>query len=208
MICRFLRRTAAAALVTCSLAECALAQQPRALTWQELKDRFEAGNPSLQAGQLAIDESKADQITAYLRPNPFASVLSDQVEIFGGQPFQPFSFLLSAFSVSYLHERRGKRELRLDSARKGTEIAESQQSDLERNLLFTLRNAFVQTLQAKAVFQLVTDNLAYYDKVLAVSRARFHAGDISQVDLDRLELQRVQYETDLQNAIVALRNAK
>lgn len=208
MISRFLRRTAAAALVTCSLAECALAQQPRALTWQELKDRFEAGNPSLQAGKLAIDESKADEITAYLRPNPFASVLSDQIEIFGGQPFQPFSFLLSAFSVSYLHERRNKRELRLDSARKGTEIAESQQADLERNLLFNLRNAFIQTLQARAVFQLVTDNLAYYDNVLDVSRARFRAGDIAQIDLDRLELQRVQYESDLQNAIVALRNAK
>src|SRR5215831_4667037 len=104
MICRFLQRTAVAALVTCGLAECALAQQPRALTWQELKDRFEAGNPSLQAAKLAINESKADEVTAYLRPNPFASVISDQVQIFGGQPLQPFSFLLSSVSVSYLHE--------------------------------------------------------------------------------------------------------
>jgi outer membrane protein, heavy metal efflux system len=79
---------------------------------------------------------------------------------------------------------------------------------LDRTLLFTLRSAFVSTLQAKAVLQLSTETLTYYDRVLAVSRDRFQAGDIAQVDLDRLELQRVQYESDLQTAIVNLRTAK
>ncbi len=52
------------------------------------------------------------------------------------------------------------------------------------------------------------ENLAYYDRLLDVSRDRFKAGDIAQVDLDRLELQRVQYETDVQTALVNLRTAK
>ena len=208
MIPRFICRAAAATLVAWSLTGSATAQQPRAWTWPEIKDKFEATNPSLLAGKLTIDESRSDEITAFLRPNPSFSVLADQIELFTPNPYQPLTNLFSSFSASYLHERRNKRELRLDSAKKGTEIAQSQQSDLERNLLFTLRNAFVQTLQAKAVFQLVTDNLAYYDHVLEVSRVRFHAGDIAQIDLDRLELQRVQFETDLQNATVALRNAK
>ena len=42
----------------------------------------------------------------------------------------------------------------------------------------------------------------------AVSRDRYKAGDIAQVDLDRLELQRVQFETDVQTALVNLRTAK
>ncbi len=87
-------------------------------------------------------------------------------------------------------------------------IAESSHADLERNLLFALRGAFVSTLQAKAVLQLANDNLAYYDRVLDISRTRFRAGDIAQIDLDRLELQRVQYESDVQNAEVNLRTAK
>jgi cobalt-zinc-cadmium efflux system outer membrane protein len=66
----------------------------------------------------------------------------------------------------------------------------------------------VSTLQAKAVLQLAKDNLAYYDHVLQISSDRFHAGDIAQIDLDRLELQRVQYESDLQTAEVSLRTAK
>ncbi len=52
------------------------------------------------------------------------------------------------------------------------------------------------------------DNLAYYDKVLDISRSRFTAGDIAQIDLDRLELQRVQYESDLRNAEENLEDAK
>jgi cobalt-zinc-cadmium efflux system outer membrane protein len=66
----------------------------------------------------------------------------------------------------------------------------------------------VGTLQAKAVLQFAKDNLEYYDHVLQISRDRFQAGDIAQIDLDRLELQRVQYESDLQSADVNLRTAK
>jgi cobalt-zinc-cadmium efflux system outer membrane protein len=68
--------------------------------------------------------------------------------------------------------------------------------------------AFVQALQEKAVLDLAKENLAYYDHVLGVNRERYKAGDIAQVDLDRLEIQRVQYESDLQTAEVNLRTAK
>jgi cobalt-zinc-cadmium efflux system outer membrane protein len=66
----------------------------------------------------------------------------------------------------------------------------------------------VSALQAKAVLQLAKDNIAYYDRVLDISRTRFTAGDIAQIDLDRLELGRVQYESDLQAAEENLENAK
>jgi cobalt-zinc-cadmium efflux system outer membrane protein len=68
--------------------------------------------------------------------------------------------------------------------------------------------AFVQALQEKAVLDLAKENLIYYDHVLEVNRERYKAGGIAQVDLDRLEIQRVQYESDLQSAEVNLRTAK
>ena len=98
--------------------------------------------------------------------------------------------------------------MRRESAQQATAIAESQRADQERTLLFNLRNAFVQTLQQKAVLALTRDSLAHYDRLLAVSRDRFKAGDIAKVDLVRLELQRVQFETDVQTALVNLRTAK
>jgi 3,4-dihydroxy-2-butanone 4-phosphate synthase len=62
--------------------------------------------------------------------------------------------------------------------------------------------AFVQTLQEKALLSLAKENLAYYDHVLDINRERYKAGGIAQVDLKRLEVQRVQYLSDLQNAVI------
>ncbi len=185
----------------------AAAQQP--LTWEQVRARFEQQNPTLQADQFNIEEAKADEITAYLRPNPDLTLSVDGTQIAPANGvWKPLGGTFESPGISYLHERRHKRELRLESAKKGTLIAESDHADVERTLLFNLRNAFVSTLQANAVVLLAKDNLSYYDHVLDVSRERFKAGDIAQVDLDRLELQRVQYESDLQTAMVNLRTAK
>lgn len=183
-----------------------LAQQ--ALTWQQVRARFEANNPTLKAGQFGIRESQADEVTAYLRPNPNASFIADQLEPFNEHPYRPVAAALLSGSVDYLHERQRKRELRRESAQQATLIAVSNQTDLDRNLTFSLRDAFVRTLQAKAVRDLAKENLAYYDHVLQVNRDRYQAGDIAQVDLSRLELQRVQFESDLITAEVNLRTAK
>ena len=179
------------------------------MSWQEVRAKFEANNPTLRAGQIGIEESRAQEITAFLRPNPNLSFFADQIAPFpGGPPHGPFAYFLPWASGSYLLERQGKRELRLESAQKATAVAVSNQADLERMLIFNLRMAFVQILQEKTILDLAKENLAYYDHVLEVNRQRFKAGAIARVDLDRLELQRVQYESDLQAAEVSLRTAK
>jgi cobalt-zinc-cadmium efflux system outer membrane protein len=194
-------------LLTAALAETALAQKP--LTWRELRDKFEAANPTLRAGQIGIDESRAQEITAHLRPNPNLAVSVDGIQITPSEGvWRPLSGAAETPNFSYLHERRHKRELRLESAEDATKIAVSGQSDLERTLLFNLRTAFNQTLQQKAVLSLAKENLSYYDHLLDVNRERYKAGAIAQVDLDRLEIQRVQYESDLRTAEVNLRTAK
>ena len=180
----------------------------KALTWDEAKQALLNSNPNIRASQIVIDESRAEEVTAFLRPNPSLLMSVDQLNPFTRNPYQPLTNTLPMLSFSYLHERQHKRELRLESARQGTAIATSQLSDQERNLLFGLRNSFVLLLQQKAAVNVARENLQYYDQVLQVSRDRFQAGDIAQVDLDRLELQRVQFEADLQTALVSLRTAK
>ncbi|MGO9258290.1 MAG: TolC family protein [Bryobacteraceae bacterium] len=179
-----------------------------ALDWQQVQARFQAANPAVRAGMINIDESRAAEITAYLRPNPNLTTSLDQLTPFTFHPYQPLTGAFPAIIVDYLHERARKRELRLDSAQQATTIAISQQEDLVRTLLFGLRSAFVQTLQAKAVLALARDNLAYFDRELGIFRDRLSSGDIAQIDLKRLALQRVQYESDLQTALVNLRTAK
>ena len=183
--------------------------QNKSLTWEQVRERFETSNPTLIAGRLNVDESKAQEITAFLRPNPTFTVSADGTQIVPHKGvWQPLAGTFESPSISYLHERQHKRELRLESAQKGTSIATSQQADLERTLLFNLRSAFVQTLQSKAVLDVSKANLEYYDHVLSVSNEQYKAGDIAQIDLDRLQLQRVQFEADVQSAEVNLRTAK
>ena len=188
-------------------AQSGLAQ--KALTWQEIRDKFEQANPTLRAGQIGIDESKAQEITAFLRPNPNFTLAADGTQISPRHGvWRPFAGTYETPGISYLHERQHKRELRLESAQKATGVALSGQADLQRTLLFTLRMDFIQTLQEKAILELARENLSYYDHVLDVNRERYKAGAISRVDLDRLELQRVQYESDLQIAEESLETAK
>jgi outer membrane protein, heavy metal efflux system len=183
-----------------------MAQAPRpAATWAEIRDQFLSTNPTLQAGQIGVDESRAAETTAYLRPNPQWSLTLDQIGHTGEGNLFSASNLSTGFS--YLHEREHKRELRRDSAEGATGIAASGQADLQRNLIFTLRSAFIQVLQAKAFLALAQSNLVNYDQVLGLSRDRLQAGDIAQIDLDRLQLQRVTYESDVQTADVNLRTA-
>ena len=190
------------------LPNCASVHAQKVYSWQELREKFEAANPTLRAVRIGIDEARAQEITAYLRPNPGVTAIVDQINPFSINPYQPIANALPLVSGSYLHEREHKRELRRESAQKATTIAVSQLADQERTLLFSLRNAFVQVLQQRAIRAVAQDSLAYYDKLLAVNRDRFQAGDIARIDLTRLELQRVQFETDVLTAEVNLRTAK
>ena len=183
--------------------------QPRTLTWQETQQEFKVNNPQLLAGKVTIDESRADEITAYLRPNPDFTLSTDGTQIAKHDGiWRPFSGTFVSSEISYLHERQHKRELRLESAQKATAIAISAQDDLERTLTFNLRDAFVRVLLAKAVVRVAKENLAYYDKEITINRERYQAGGIAKVDFQRVELQRVQYQSDLATAEVNLRTAK
>jgi cobalt-zinc-cadmium efflux system outer membrane protein len=190
------------------LAEGHLSAQ-QSLTWDQVKARFEASNPALKADADDVDKMRAEEITAYLRPNPQFSVTADGTQIAPHNGvWEPLAGTFVVPGVSYLHERDHKRELRQQSAQEGTRITESEHEDLKRTLEFALRSAFVQVLEARRVLDMAREDLDYYDKIIEISRNRLNAGDIAQIDFDRIELLRVQYESEIQTAIVNLRTAK
>jgi len=203
---RHFRRAFMIPFLVASLTSPAWAQT--VFTWDEVKDLFHKNNPTLLAGQLNIQEFQANEVTAALRPNPILTTSNDQFLLFSPSKLSAFNNAQWTQTIQQLLERRNKRGLRYESARMATTIATTDQADLERNLVFGLRDAFIRVLQAKSLLELATDNINYYDKVLAVNRERFKAGDIARVDLTRLELQRAQFESDLENARVSLRKAK
>jgi len=181
------------------------AQEP--WTWEKVRQQFESNNPTLRAGSLNVDEARANEITANLRPNPQLGVVLDQFPVFNPSLLSPNNAQWTP-TVTQLIERQGKRHLRYQSAQLATRLAQSDNEDLQRNLLFNLRDAFIRLLAADSILQLANDNLTYYDKVIGVNRERYKAGDIAKIDLQRVELQRAQFESDYQNAQINQRQSK
>ena len=198
-------RALALLLLVAGITGMASAQQ--ALTWEQVRERFLSNNPNLSASRINIEEIRSGEITAGLRPNPEFSVVLDQFHIFN-PPVDPFNNSQWTPTVQQLFERRHKRQLRVASAQEATSIAATDAEDLRRTLTFNLRDAFNRILLTKSLLDLAQENIQYYDEVIRLNQERLKAGDISQSDFDRIELQRVQFESDLVNARVNQRTAK
>ncbi len=190
------------------LAAANLPAQQQPFTWNEVRERFRQNNPSLLAGALTIEENRANEVTAGLRPNPDFGFTADQFHIFNPNPLRPFQNAQFTPTISELFERRNKRQLRVASARLITQVSTTDQLDLERNLVFQLRDAFNRVLQQKALRELARQNVEYYGQVIKVNNERLKDGDISRVDFVRVDLQFSQFENDLVTAEVNLRTSK
>jgi len=203
---RRLWRASPFALICAALCGQAYAQKP--LSWDEVRDLYRENNPNLIAGQIGVQEFQANETTAGLRPNPVFTSVNDQFRVFSPSQLDAWNNAQWTQTVTQLFERQHKRGLRVESAKLATSMATTDLADFERQMTFGLRAAFVQILQSKSVLELATENLSHYEKILDVNRQRLQAGDIARVDLTRLELQRAQFESDLQNATISLRTAK
>src|SRR5579872_6628443 len=97
---------------------------PDVWTWEQVKDHFHLSNTTLQAGKLNIDELKAEEITAHLRPNPDFTLSADGTQITPSNGrWQPLAGTFISPGVSFLFERHNKRGLRFEAAKQGTAIA-------------------------------------------------------------------------------------
>ena len=87
----------------------ASARAQQALTWEQVRARFEQSNPTLLADKLSVDESRAQEITAFLRPNPTFTLSADGTQIapdkgvwrpFAGRLSRPASAICMSDSTS------------------------------------------------------------------------------------------------------------
>ena len=86
------------------------ADAQQTFTWDQVKAKFEAANPVLKADQSGVDELKAEEITAYLRPNPQFTLSEDGTQIARHEGiWRPTSGTQVTPNLSYLHERDHKR---------------------------------------------------------------------------------------------------
>ncbi len=169
-------------------------------------------NHQLRAQRLNVDLSKADEITAALKPNPVLTSTNENFPLFApSQLFSTDNFLNNqnfVESLTYLFERGGKRRNRTQVARDTTDVAAKTTFDAERQLRFDTEQAFVNVLLAKSSLDLARENLKNFSNVLDVNRERLRVGDLAEADFYKISLQKLQFEQDASTAEMALVQAK
>lgn len=169
-------------------------------------------NHQLRAQRLNVDVSKADEITAALKPNPVLTSTNENFPLFApSQLFSADNFLNNqnfVESLTYLFERGSKREKRTLVAQDTTAVAGRLAVDAERQLTFQTEQAFIGVLFAKSTLDLARDNLKNFSNVLSVNRERVRAGDLAESEFLKISLQQLQFEQDNAAAEVALVQAK
>ncbi len=160
-------------------------------------------NHNLKAAQTTILQNQAQEITANLRPNPTIS--------FGEQYFpffQPNEFSADYINnnaefdvgLSYLFERGKKRQHRLQAAQDQTAVTRSQVADNERTLVFNVASQFFSVQLAESTLDLALQDQNSFQKTVDISEARYKAGDISEADYLKIELQLLQFQSDVSQA--------
>jgi outer membrane protein, heavy metal efflux system len=183
------------------------AQPPKLISLEDAVRIALQYNQALRAQRLNIDQSKAGEVTASLKPNPTLGNLVDTIPIFSPQTIR-LSTQIYSESLSYTVERGGKREQRVVVAKDNTDIAAKTVTDNERQLRFQVAQAFINVLLAKSVLQFSKEDLANFSEEVDLNKARVTAGDLAEGDYLKLSLQRLQFEQDVSAAQLGLIQAK
>jgi len=160
-------------------------------------------NPTLMAQQAALFATKAGETTAALRPNPTMNFLAEQFR--PGQSQQDAQYTVN---VGQPIELGGKRQRRIDSARAATQVAKYQLDDARRLVVLQVKSAFAGALIAREQLGLAEANLKTLDDTERIQRLRAQKGDISELELLRIEVQRFTFARDAADARQALTAAK
>jgi outer membrane protein, heavy metal efflux system len=194
------------AIVTFLLAFPALAQE-KLISKEDAVRIALAYNQSLRANRFNIDQSKANEVTAGLKPNPSLSLGFDALPILQPQTIR-FDTQIYSAGLSYTMERGGKREKRVVVAKDNTKIAAQTVTDNERTLKFQVLQAFINVLLAKSVLLLAKDDLANFSQEVELNHARLVAGDLAEGDYLKLSIQKLQFEQDVSTAVLGLVQAR
>ena len=162
-------------------------------------------NPVLRAARAHPSAVQAGEVSAALRPNP---VFTSSNEDFNPWNFDPANAQEFTQNVSFLIERGGKRQARINDARLTTSVANAVLSDAERQLDLQVKLAFVNYLLGSETLKLADDNLKGYAQVIEANQVRLNAGDISQTDFDRIKIEEASFQSDVLTARTSMLQAR
>jgi cobalt-zinc-cadmium efflux system outer membrane protein len=191
----------------CSILSCPAFSQtngPVRISLDDAIQLFLQHNHNLIALRETIDQSKDEEITAGLKPNPTFVSDWEYLPLFSPSNWNGTYLDDSSegdLGVSYLIERGGKRRDRLQNARDNTAVTASLVDDNERTQTFQVATLFFNVQLAESTLDLANQDLASYQKTVDLSEITFKAGGMSEGDFLMIKLQLLQFQADVAQAI-------
>ncbi len=165
-------------------------------------------NPMILAAKNEIEMTEADTISAGKRVNPAFTFEMENYPYFSSNPGPFFSNQEVTARFDYEIETRSRRKLRTETAGGAVEVQKSILEDRIRQLRLEVQGAYFQMVLAKSNLEVARSVIEQTDRVITLNKVRFEQGDISSLDLKRIEVERLRFLDDVFQAELALRNAK
>ena len=162
-------------------------------------------NLDVLIAKYGIEYSKGQEITAKLFPNPVMSIgtLSSYTQ---GRTLATSGQLF--IQAQQLFELAGKRGYRIESAGFGIQSTEASFEDAIRQLGFTVKDSYYRVQLAQRRSVLAEENRDRFSRILDINTIRFKKGYIAEVDLIRIRLQMVDFQSQVIQALQEAESAR
>jgi cobalt-zinc-cadmium efflux system outer membrane protein len=168
------------------------------LTLSDAVSIFLQRNFQLIAARYDIDTAEAEKLTARLRPNPQVAVnLSGTPLNFSGNIASEQTY---DYTISQTFETAGKRGKRIDVASKNADVTRGQFETAVWQMTNDLKRKFFTAILNKTLLTLAQENETTFGETVKHTEELVQAGELAGLDLTRLQVEKLKFDTDLANA--------
>lgn len=188
----------------------ALAEGGQALTLSDAESLWREHSHELGLARAALAGAEGDVRAAGQTPNPLASMNVLSISPWSGYGAGGWrdKKMDTQLRVDQIIERGGKKELRVKSAEARREAARLDVDDTGRLQQLGLHAAYYDLLLAQEKVRMTREAAVLYGKSLEASQLRLRAGDISEVELARLAVEKARADNDARQATSELESAQ
>src|ERR1051325_6460831 len=170
----------------------------RSITLADAIEIFMRQNLVLVAARYDIETADAEKLTARLRPNPQLSFgLSDLPVNLSGPLIKEQTY---DYGISRTIELGGKRGKRIETADANSDLARGQFQMVVWQLTNDLKRKFYTVVLNQSLLNLARENQTTFAEIVKHTSELVTAGEISGLDLERIEVEKLKFDTDLANA--------
>ncbi len=181
---------------------------PTALTLELATETLLARNPTILRERQNVAMARGGLTQARLRPNPEFEVTSESYPLFEPNPGPFFQNNEVIVRAGQPIEIAGKRRKRTLVAEEEVSVSQSLLQDTIRQLKLELKTRYYRVVLAKAELELARQVLGQFDEIIRINHLRHQHGEISGLDLARVETERRRFFDDVVAAELALQNSK